>query len=61
MAADSKSRSTLWNDKITNHRGKKLEEFIASNNLNFINEDKGRANFQSSRGKRNIDLTITNN
>jgi len=61
MAADSNSRSTTWNDKITNPRGKKLEEFIASNHLHVINEDNGKTTFQSSRGKSNIDLTITNN
>jgi len=38
-----------------------LEDFIASNNLHVINEDNGRTTFQSSRGKSNIDLTITNN
>ena len=61
MAADSNSRSTSWNDKITKHKGKKLEEFLASNNLHAINEDNGRTTFQSSRGKSNIDLTIPNN
>jgi len=61
MAAGSTSRSTSWNDKITNHSWKKLEEFIASNKLHFINEDNGRANFLSSRGESKIDLTITNN
>jgi len=28
MGVDSNSRSTVWNDKITNPRGKKLEEFV---------------------------------
>jgi len=61
MAADCTSRSTSWNDKITNHRGKNLEEFIASNNLNVINGGNGRTNFQSRRGKSNTAITITNN
>jgi len=51
MAADSNSRSTTWNDKIANPRGKKLEEFVASNHLHVINEDNGRTTYQSSRGK----------
>jgi len=49
MAADRNSKSS-WNDKITNHRGKNLEEFIASNNLHVFNEDNGKTTFQSSRG-----------
>jgi len=61
MVADSNSRSTTWNDKITTPRGKKMEEFVASNHMHVINEDNGRTTFQSSRGKSNIDLTITNN
>ena len=53
LAADTNSRSTTWNDKITNSRGKKLEEFVASNHLHIINEDNTKTTFQSSRGKRN--------
>jgi len=59
MAADSNSSSTSRNDN--KQQGKKLEEFIANNNLHFINADNGRTNFQSSRGKSNIDIIITNN
>jgi len=61
MGVDSNSRSTRWNDKITNPRGKKLEEFVASHHLHVINEENERITFQSTRGKSNIDLTITNN
>jgi len=39
MATDSNSRSTTWNDKITNPRGKNLEEFVVSNHLYVINKD----------------------
>jgi len=60
MGVDSNSRSTMWNDKITNLRGKKLEEFVASHHLHIINEENERTTFQSTRGKSNIDLTITN-
>jgi hypothetical protein len=41
--------------------GEKLEEFLASNHLHVINDDNERTTFQGSRGKSNIDLTITNN
>jgi hypothetical protein len=61
MATDSNSRSTMWNDKKINPRGKMLEEFVASNHLHVINEDNKRTTFQSNRRKSNIDLTITNN
>ena len=61
MATDSNSRSTTWNDKITKPRGKNFEEFVASHHLYVINEDNERTIFQSSSGKSNIDLTITNN
>jgi len=55
MGVDSNSRSTMWNDKITNPRGKKLEEFVASHHLHVINEKSERTTFQSTRGKSNID------
>jgi len=61
MGVYSNSRSTMWNDKITNPRGKKLQEFVAIHHLHVINKENERATFQSTRGKSNIDLTITNN
>jgi len=61
MGVDSNSRSTMWNDKITNPSGKKLEEFVASHHLHVINEENERTAFQSTRGKSNIDVTISNN
>jgi len=61
VGVNSNSRSTVWHDKITNIRGKKLEEFVASHHLHVINEENKRTTFQSTRGKSNIDLTITNN
>ena len=58
---DSNARSTTWYDVTTNHRGKLLEEFLASNQLHIINEESTRTTFQSRRGTSNIDITITNN
>jgi len=57
---DSNARST-WYDVTTNHRGKLLEEFLASNQLHIINDESTMTNFQSSRGKSNVDTTLTNN
>jgi hypothetical protein len=61
IATDSNSRSTTWHDVLTNSRGKVLEEFLASNQLHIINEDRTKTTFQSGRGSSNIDLTIVNN
>ena len=60
IVMDSSSRSTTWHDVLTNYRGKLLEEFFASNQLNIINED-STSTFQSSRGSSNIDFTSVNN
>jgi hypothetical protein len=38
-----------------------MEDFVASNQLHIINEERTFKTFQSSRGESNIDLTITNN
>ena len=60
IAVDSSSRSTAWHDRITNHRGRMMEDFLASNQLHILNEGRTTKNFQSSRGKSNLDLTIAN-
>lgn len=39
MAAERNSRSISWKDKITNHSGKQVNEFIASNYLHVNNEE----------------------
>jgi len=61
IATDGNSRSKTWHDKITNSRGKKLEEYLASRYLHIINEESEMFTFHNSRGSSNIDLTITNN
>jgi len=61
IATDSNSRSKTWHDKITNTRGKKLEEYLASRYLHIINEQREKFTFHNNRGSSNIDLTITNN
>jgi hypothetical protein len=48
-------------DVITNSRGRKLEEYLASKQLHITNEESERTTFHNSRGSSNIDLTITNN
>jgi len=51
MGVDSNSRSTMWHDKITNTRGKKLEEFVASHHLHVINENTKEQLFRAPEGK----------
>ena len=61
IAIDSNSRSTTWYDTLTNTRGKKMEDYLASKQLYIINEESESTTYHSKRGKSNIDLTITNN
>ena len=61
LAIDSNSRSQAWYDKQTNLRGRTLEEYLISRDLNIMNEQSELTTYQSSRGRSNIDLTITNN
>jgi hypothetical protein len=55
IAVDSNSRSQAWHDKQTNARGRILEEYLSSRDLNIMNEESELTTFQSTRGRRNID------
>ena len=59
LAIDSNARSTSWHDVLTNNRGKKLEEFIISEQLHIANEESSYT-FQTERGASNIDLRVLN-
>ena len=61
IAMDSNVRSQAWHDKQTNTRGRILEEYIASRDLNIMNEESEHTTHHTRRGRSNIDLTITNN
>jgi len=61
IAVDSNSRSVAWLDCQTNQRGKTMEEYNISKNLNIMNEESELTTFQNRRGSSNIDLTIVNN
>ena len=61
IGTDSNCRSTAWHDVITNERGRMMEDFVSSNQLHIINEERTLKTFQGSRGESNIDLTIDNN
>ena len=61
MAIDSNARSKTWYDVLTNKRGRSLEEFIIGNRLHIVNEKSRLTTFESSRGKSNVDLTMTDN
>jgi len=60
IASDTNARSALWNDRVTNERGRILEEFITTNQLYFLNEEGSDTTFSNHIGKSNIDLTIIN-
>jgi hypothetical protein len=60
IAADTNARSALWYDRVTNDRGRILEEFMTTNHLFFLNEECGDTTFCKCKGKSNIDLTIVN-
>jgi hypothetical protein len=60
IAVDSKARSKMQHDTITNQAGKILEEFLICNDLYVMNEATESPTFQCNRGSIRIDLTITN-
>jgi hypothetical protein len=60
IASDTNARSALWNDRVTNERGRILEEFITTKQLYFLNEESSDTTFSNCIGKSNIDLTIIN-
>ena len=58
FATDSNARSTLLYDKLTNSRGRILEEFLISKQLYIMNKDSNITTFSNSLGTSNIDMTI---
>jgi hypothetical protein len=60
IAIDSNVRSSSWHDILTNGRGRMLEEILTSQQMYIMNEKSYLTTFRSSRGKSNIDITITN-
>jgi hypothetical protein len=60
IAADTNARSAVWNDRVTNERGRTLEELITTKQLYFLNEECSDTTFSNRIGKSNIDLTIIN-
>jgi len=61
FAIDSNARSTTWHDVLTNKGGKKMEEFLISDQLHIANIESSYTTSQTCRGASNIDLTILNN
>ena len=60
IALDSNARNKMWHDRVTNQRGKILEEYLICNDLYVLNEATETPTFQSIRGSSYIDVTITN-
>jgi len=61
IATDRKSRYIVWHDTTTKNRGRQMEDFLASNQLHVLNEERKLTTFQNSIGEGNIDLNIANN
>ena len=61
IAADSNSRLKTWHYVKINPRGRKMKEYLASNQLHIINEERDCFTFSKTRGSSNKDLTIPNN
>ena len=57
---DSNVRSHAWHDKQTNLRGRILEEYLASRDLNIINQESEKTRTKQE-GEKATDITITNN
>lgn len=60
IAVDSNARSSMWHDRTTNDRGRDMEAYLCVNNLFLMNEKSDVTTFESSTGKSNVDLTLTN-
>jgi hypothetical protein len=58
---DSNARSTSWHDAKTNKRGRILDKFLLSNQLNIANKESALTTFESTRGTSNVDLTVADN
>jgi hypothetical protein len=61
IAMDSSSRSTLWQDTLTNTTGRILEGLITNKQLNIINKEASNTTFRNRIGASNIDLPIISN
>ena len=61
ISAYTNARNKMWYDVINNERGKILQEFITISDLHILNKKTEMPTFESARGRRWVDLTITNN
>ena len=61
IAMDSNARSTSWHDTTINSRGKRLEDYIISKQLQIMKEPSTKTTFENRIGKSNIDLTLVTN
>jgi hypothetical protein len=61
IGVDANSKNYLWYSKITDDRGKKIENLIIHKDLYTLNEPGQPPTFTGPRGESNIDLSIINN
>lgn len=55
---DSNAKSEVWFSETTDERGKIVEEFLAANDMNCINEPNNPYSFSTINGESNIDVTF---
>lgn len=60
ICSDTNVRNMAWNDRLTNDRGRKLEEFLHSNRLIVASEDQDPTFAAATPGELLIDLIICN-
>jgi hypothetical protein len=60
IVSDTNARSSLWYDRVTNIRGRILEEFITNKQLYVLNEESCDTTFSNRLGTSNIDVSIIN-
>ena len=60
ICSDTNSRSTYWNDKITNKRGEMFEDFAITNDLTVLNTDHPITFSNTKNETSKIDLILGN-
>lgn len=59
ICSDTNARSNMWNDNLTNERGKQFEDFVINNELIIFNDEDVHT-YDCSTGTSTIDLILGN-
>lgn len=58
IGCDANAKSPVWGSRTLDERGRKLEDFIAENNLVILNKENELSTFSNIHGESNIDVTL---